>query len=124
MRKNREKKLRCIVYLATRGEIYNTAMKEKKQLKCIREYAKAHSIELVSIYHSAGVGQYEVNRQFDQLIKIMEVQNIDGILIKNMQAVSSNIIDAYFKIGKVRSAGCHLITVDEGDLFFSLTMGG
>ena len=125
MRKNKkEKRLRCVVYLATRGNLNRTMEKEKKQLRGITEYAKAHNIEMIDIYHSSGMGQYEVNRQFDQLVRMVEMKQVDGILIKNMQAVSLNITDAYFKIGKVRNAGGYIVTVDEGELHFKLTMGG
>lgn len=123
MRKNK-KKLRCVVYLATKGSLNKTMEKEKKQLRCITEYAKAHNIEMIDIYHSSGMSQYEVNRQFDQLVRMVEMKQVDGILIKNMQAVSLNITDAYFKIGKVRNAGGYIVTVDEGELHFKLTMGG
>lgn len=125
MRKNKkEKKLRCIVYLVTKGSLNKTMEKEKKQLRCITEYAKAHNIEMIGIYHSSGMGQYEVNRQFDQLVRMVEMKQADGILIKNMQAVSLNVTDAYFKIGKVRNAGGCIVTVDEGELHFKFTMGG
>lgn len=123
MRKNK-KRLRCVVYLATRGNLNKTVEKEKKQLRCITEYAKAHNIDMIDIYHSSGMGQYEVNRQFDQLVRMVEMKQVDGILIKNMQAVSLNVTDAYFKIGKVRNAGGSIVTVDEGELHFKLTMGG
>lgn len=43
--------------------------KEKKQLRYIREYAKAHNIEIVKIYRRGILGQYEVNRHFNALLE-------------------------------------------------------
>lgn len=44
--------------------------------------------------------------------------------MKNMQAISKDVSDAYLKVSKVRNAGGYMITVDEGELKLRLTMGG
>lgn len=48
--KKKGKRLRCFVYLSTQAEERTVEEKEKKQLRYIREYAKAHNIEIVKIY--------------------------------------------------------------------------
>lgn len=50
--------------------------KERKQLYCIQEYAKAHNIDIVNVYHSAGTGVLEVNRQFDGLVNMVRDKNL------------------------------------------------
>lgn len=118
------KTIRCAAYLAVQGDLNKVDEKERKQLHCIREYAKAHNIDIVNVYHSAGAGVLEVNRQFEGLVSMVRDKKIDGILVKNMQAISKDVSDAYLKVSKVRNAGGYMITVDEGELMLRLTMGG
>ena len=47
MAKRREKPIDVIAYLSTDGNMYSAPGKEKKQLRYIREYAKAHKINIV-----------------------------------------------------------------------------
>ncbi|MCM1083931.1 MAG: resolvase [Clostridium sp.] len=108
--------LRCIVYLSVAGELEEITEKERRQLHYIREYARANRIEIAGILHRGGLGQFEVNRQINAIIREIEAKKYDGILIANMAAVSVGISDAYTKVGKIIEIGGHIITVDEGEL--------
>ncbi len=90
--------------------------KERRQLKYIREYARANKIEIAGILHRGGLGQFEVNRQINAIICEIKAKKYDGILIANMNAVSIGISDAYTKVGKIIEIGGRIITVDEGEL--------
>lgn len=123
MSKKREK-LRCFVYLSTQAEERTVEEKEKKQLRYIREYAKAHNIEIVKVYRRGILGQYEVNRHFNALLAKLHNGEADGILLANMGTVSTDEIDAYCKVGKVHAVGGQIMTVDEGNLDLKIKMAG
>ena len=57
-----------------------------------------------------------VNRHFNALVAKIKAGEIDGIITSHMLAVSDGVADAYLKVGKVRAAGGHMVTVDEGKL--------
>lgn len=117
---NKKPTMKCIVYLSTGAEVSVAKEKEVKQLKYIREYAKANKIEIIKIMYRGGLGQNEVNRQFENIVTRIKNKFCDGVLIANMASISRDVLDAYTKIGKVIAAGGHIITVDEGDLNLSL----
>lgn len=122
--KKKGKRLRCLVYLSTQAEERTVEEKEKKQLRYIREYAKAHNIEIVKIYRRGILGQYEVNRHFNALLAKLHDGEADGILLANMGTVSTDEIDAYCKVGKVHAAGGQIVTVDEGNLDLKIKTAG
>ena len=119
MRKDKQKTLECIAYLAVKCDIQQTEKVERlenRQEQYIRRYAKAHGIKVVGVVHSRGLGQLDINRQFDSMVELIRRGKVDGIIAVNMLALSANLPDAYLKVGKVRSAGGVMVTVDEGCL--------
>lgn len=50
MKKKREKTINCFVYLSTEGDINGAEVREIKQLRYIREYAKAHNIIIKKVF--------------------------------------------------------------------------
>ena len=118
MRKNKCKKpvMEVVAYLSTTGPVWETEMREKKQEAYIREYAKANNIDIVGIMHRKGMGQREVNRHFNKIVKLIFQKRVAGVIIVNTSAISPNIPDAYYKIGKIKAVGGVIITVDEGSL--------
>ncbi len=123
MKKN-DKKIRCFVYLSVDADMRTTEMKEKKQLKYIKEYAKAHNCEIVKIYHKDVLGQGDVNRHFLHMVSRIRNKDAEGIVIANMGAISTGVADAYHKVGLVVEAGGQIITVDEGNLNLHLQQLG
>lgn len=119
-KKKRESRLRCIAYLSVDGDERIIEKKEEKQLRYIKEYAKAHNIEIVKVAHRSILSQYEVNRHFNALVAKIKAGEIDGIITSHMLAVSDGVADAYLKVGKVREAGGQMVTVDEGKLDMQL----
>jgi len=112
----KEERICCIAYLATEGELFSVETREKKQLSYIQGYADAHSIKIVRIMHRDIVGQADINHHFDKMVAMIQCGKVDGIILANMMSVSSGLADAYHKIGKVKAAGGHIVTVDEGRL--------
>ena len=53
MKKKREKTINCFVYLSTEGDINGAEVREIKQLRYIREYAKAHNIIIKKVLISS-----------------------------------------------------------------------
>jgi len=115
-RKKKEEKLNCIAYLSSEGDLFHTEIREKKQLRYLSEYAKAHNISICTIVRRNGMGQAVVNGHWKTMEKMIEQGKADGILIVNMEAVSSSVPDAFYKIGQVHEAGGVVVTVDEGRL--------
>ena len=122
-KKIKEKRLRCIAYLSTTGDFENVDRRERNQLKYIQEYARAHNVEIVKIFHRNVLGQRDVNRHLDYMIRLIREKKADGIILANMLAISRDIPDAYYKVGKVKAAGGHIVTVDEGRLSLYIKKG-
>lgn len=115
-RKKKEPRIECVAYLSVSGEVKGIEKREKKQERYIREYAKAHNIDIVGVIRRNGLGQMEVNRQIDSITQLIRKNKVEGIIVANMMAISSDIPDAYYKVGKIRAAGGVIVTVDEGRL--------
>lgn len=120
----RRKRLRCFVYLSTHAEERIVEQKERKQLRYIREYAKAHNIEIVKVFRKGTLGQYEVNRHFHALLAKIRAGEAEGLLLASIGVVSADEVDAYSKVGMVHAAGGQMVTVDEGFLDLKIKMAG
>ena len=117
----RKKSINVIAYLSvTNATDKNVDWKEEKQLSYISEYAKAHNLRIIKIMQKSIMGCSVVNTHFNKMVREIQNEKADGILVCNMAAISQNIEDAYQKIGKVIQAGGQIITVDEGKLNLQL----
>ncbi len=111
--------IECIALIAVKCDIEKDRKLdylEKRQEMYLRNYAKANRIVIADVVYSRGMGQMEINRQFNQIVDLIRRRKADGVLAVNILSISSNLSDAYSKVGKVRAAGGVLITVEEGDL--------
>ena len=115
-KKINKSKIRCIAYLSVQDDSYKVAASENRQLRYISEYAKAHNLIIHKIVRRNGLNQTVANRHWEQMIRLIQKGDVDGILLVNMQAVASNVADAYLKVGQVSEVGGIVITVDEGKL--------
>ena len=113
-RKKREPVIEVIAYLSTTGPLWETEKREEKQEGYIREYARAHNIEIVGIMRRNGLGQGDCNQQFEKIAQLIRQKRVEGVIVANMMAISLDIPDAYYKVGKIKAAGGTIITVDEG----------
>lgn len=112
----KEKRLRCIAYLSVEGDLRAVEMREKKQLRYLQDYAKAHGIDVCLVIRRNGMGHAMVNEHWKSMVSLIQKGNAEGILIANTEAVSSGIPDSFFKIGQVQEVGGVVVTVDEGRL--------
>jgi len=108
--------LMCIAYLSTDGSLYNIQEKEDKQLRYLREYAKANNVDICLLVRRKGMGQAIVNKQWERMADLIARGKADGILIANTEAISPSIKDVFYKIGQIYEAGGIVISVDEGRL--------
>ena len=115
-KKNKEPVVEVIAYLSTTGPLWETERRERNQERYIREYAKAHNVEIVGVMRRNGLGQGDCNQQFEKIAQLIRQKRVEGVIIANMMAVSLDIPDAYNKVGKIKAAGGVIITVDEGSL--------
>ena len=120
-----KKNIRCIVYLATVADEDTVDRKEQKQLRYIREYAKAHQLQIVKVFHRSILGQMDTNRHYQNIVKRIQSEDAEAILLANMGMISQSLPDAYGKVGQMLEAGGRVITVDEGELKLNLApIGG
>ena len=119
-RKKQETKLRCIAYLSTEGDLHNTEKQENKQRHYLRQYAKAHNIDICVVIRRNGMGQSVVNEHWKLMVEMIRKGKGDGILIANTEAVSSSVADSFLKIGQVHEAGGIVVTVDEGRMILPI----
>lgn len=113
-KKKKEPVVEAIAYLSTTGPLWETEKRERNQERYIREYAKAHNVEIVGVMRRNGLGQGDCNQQFEKIAQLIRQKRVEGVIVANMMAVSLDIPDAYYKVGKIKAAGGVIITVDEG----------
>ncbi|MDD4370744.1 MAG: resolvase [Anaerostipes sp.] len=113
-KKKKEPVVEAIAYLSTTGPLWETEKRERNQERYIREYAKAHNVEIVGVMRRNGLGQGDCNQQFEKIEQLIRQKRVEGVIVANMMAVSLDIPDAYYKVGKIKAAGGVIITVDEG----------
>lgn len=122
MAKKKEPRYECIAYLSVEAELDKVDRLEDKQLKYIKEYAKAHNILIVGVIRRHGFSMNDVFRNFRQIAHLIGKKRVEGVIIAGMQYVSSDLEDAYYKIGMIKAAGGQFITVDEGNLGMDIVM--
>ena len=115
----KEMKIECIAMVSARCDMRNVEQiekLEKRQEAYIRKYAKAHGIKIAGVIHGNGQGQSEINKKFLRVVELIRNGKVQGLIAVNMRILSADLEDAYSKVGKVRSAGGEIVTVDEGRL--------
>lgn len=120
-KKGKERKLVCLAYVAAKEQPSQWIEEvERKQINYIRDYARAHNIQIKSIIHRAELGAHEANRQFEYMIKRIQAGEVAGIIVANMMVIANDIADAYYRVGRVNAAGGCMVTVEEGKLRLNL----
>ena len=119
-KKVQEREIRCIAYLSVTGNENNTEMRERKQLRYIKEYAASHNITITKIMHKDVLGQRDVNLHFERMTSMIREGFVDGIIVANTMSVSNSITDVYMKAGRVAEAGGVMVSVDEGKLLMKI----
>ena len=115
-RRKKEKKRFCIAYLCATGKMHQIQRKEDKQERYIREYAAAHNIEIVRVLRKDVLGMSMVSEHFGMMAYFIQKGRADGVIVSNMEEVSTSLSDAYEKIGVIREAGGEIISVDQRNL--------
>lgn len=77
-RKKKEPIIEVIAYLSTTGPLWETEKREKNQERYIREYAKAHNVEIVGIMRRNGLGQGDCNQQFEKITQLIRQKRVEG----------------------------------------------
>ena len=119
MDKEKGIKLECIAIVSANCSVRRSEQVEKlekKQEAYIRKYAKAHGIKIIGVLYGNGLGRNELNKKFLHVVELIRKRRVEGVIVVNMRILSASLEDAYCKVGKVRSAGGEIISVDEGRL--------
>ena len=120
IRNPRKRKREFIALLSTTGSLLETEKREEKQERYIRNFVKTQDIEIVGVVRRNGLGQADLNRQFEKITQMIRQKRAEGVIVVNMMAISTDIPDAYYKVGKIIDAGGTIMTVDEGNLGMSV----
>ena len=115
-KKKEQLKIKCVAYLSTEGDLYSTEKSERKQLRYLHDYAKAHSIDICRVIRRNGMGQAMINEHWKFIAEMIKKGVVDGVLIVNTEVVSVSVPDAFYKVGQIHEAGGVVVTVDEGRL--------
>lgn len=113
-KKRKEKQKNCFMYLATEGDIFHAEEREQKQYRYIMEYAKAHNVKIVKVFHKDVAVQPIVDRHYEMLVNKVARGEADGVIVAAMMCISKDIPDAFKKIGQMKVAGGVVISVDDG----------
>lgn len=119
-KKIKEEQIECVAYLSVEAELDRVDRLEDKQLRYIREYAKAHNVKIVGIIRRHGFGFRDVNEQLEKIEACIRKGQVQGLIVSNIMAISRNVPEAYYKVGKIRAAGGVVVTVDEGRLSMAI----
>ena len=119
MAKNKKKQIFAIAYLSTNGNMYSAPVKEQKQLRYIKDYAKAHNIRIVKVMNRDIAVNRDIIRHFKQMAAYIGEKAADGVIVANLSAISASLPDAYYKVGIIKEAKGVFISVDEGELCLS-----
>lgn len=119
-RKRKRKIYECLEYLSVDAPLDKVDYLEDKQSKYIREYVRNKEYRIVGTERRHGFSQGDVNRQWNEIVNMIRKKQIDGVVIANMDSVSSDLPDAYKKVGQIVDAGGIIATVDEGRLAMSI----
>ena len=93
---------------------------EDKQSKCINEYVRNKEYSIVGKVRRHGFSQPSIDKQWDKIVNMIRKKQINGVVLVNMNLVSKDIPDAFYKIGQVTAAGGVVVTVSQGKLDFKL----
>lgn len=110
------RKMDCIEYLSVQAPLEKVNMLEDKQSRYIHDFAKRSEFHIVGKIRRNGFSQRDVDRQWMQIVNMIRKKQISGVVVANMEAVSSSLADAYYKVGLIIEAGGVVATVDEGRL--------
>lgn len=114
-KKKKEQPKNCFMYLATEGDLFHAEEREKKQYKYIMDYARAHNVKIVKVFHKDVAAQQIVDRHYEGLVRRVANGEADGVIVAAMMCISRDIPDAFKKIGQMKVAGGVVISVDDGN---------
>lgn len=116
MKITKKDNLKAIAYLSDDGSIYEADKRENKQLKFIKQYAKAHGIMIVKIIRRNAMGPMIIEKHIQSIIESIKKGEANAIIVTEIAKVSRNSIDSYTKVGLINEAGGTVISVMEGIL--------
>ena len=128
MGRNRKKKkvskypVRCVVLLSVESQegFDYVEKKENKQLRYIKEYAKANNLILMKILRKGILGESGKRTLLGNALKLLEKGTAEAILVANMESISYGFVDAYMRVGILKEHGFRVFSVDEGELGLNL----
>ena len=126
IKKTQFEEIPCIVVLASHEDEKEYLAKriEDRQLKVITEYADAHNLLPIKIVRAGCISPVRKRAIILKCIEMMQSGRPDAILLINMEFISDNVFDCYYKIGLVKHAGYRIFTVENGEVMLGLPYEG
>ena len=116
MKITKKDNFKAIAYLSDDGSIYDADKRENKQLKYIKQYAKAHGIMIVKIIRRNAMGPMIMEKHIQSIIESIKRGEANAIIVTEIAKVSHSRIDSYTKVGIINESGGTVISVMEGIL--------
>lgn len=110
---------RCFVYLRVSGAGQIDGDGKERQLLACQEYARAHELEIVEVFHEDGVsGTRELTDRpaLGMLLAALEENGIKTILIEKIDRLARDLMVSETIIADMRKRGYTLISTAEPDL--------
>ncbi len=110
---------RAFAYLRVSGKGQVNGDGFPRQLKAIREYAKAHNIRIAKIYREEGVSGTKDMENRPALLEMMYALHSNGtklVLVEKLDRLARDLMIQETIIGDLRKSGFELVSVAEPDL--------
>lgn len=113
-KKSKDELVECIAYLSVDADLRKVTRLEDKQLRYIREYAKANQVKIVDIVRRNGFGKRDMNRQLERIISLIKKKRVQGVILSNVNTVCNDVEEIYALVGRFKAVGGIFVTVDQG----------
>lgn len=117
-----KKKMRAIAYLGADAFAAGDETKKEKQWKYIKEYSRAHNIEVVKVFDISYLSKAMRSEQIKRITDAIYHRKADALIVTKTKIVADDIVSVYKVAGNIAAVGGKLITVDEGEVFLNINM--
>ena len=107
-----------VIYVRVASKDEYTSTIQEEQLKL---FAVNHNIDVKKVFVDNGYSGTNFNRPaFQEMLDYIKSNDIDVILVKSLDRISRNILDAINFINDMKELDIEVFSLDEGNLFNTL----
>lgn len=120
--KKSEPRFDCIAFVSNAAESFAYMdLRKDKQLRYIKEHAKAHNIHVAAEVVTSG--ELDFIAHWQVLCAMLKARKADGVIVASMSSLTCRVATAYKLIGQVIEAGGIVYSVDDHGVL-DLDLGG